>query len=57
MTAQEMNKRALTAAMKYIGEFAWPTILIALIACVGFVVTPVLVFLELLGLGWVGAPC
>lgn len=52
MTAQEMNKRALTAAMKYIGEFAWPTILIALIACVGFVVTPVLVFLELLGLGW-----
>jgi len=43
MTVQSMDKEALTKAMKYMGEFGWPTVVLALLTCGGFIATPLLV--------------
>lgn len=51
MTVQAMNKKALEAALRYMGEFGWPTLLLALVVCGGYIATPLLVFQGELGLG------
>lgn len=55
MSVQEMNKRALQVAMSHMGEFAWPTALLGVITTAGFIVTPILVMQQQLGLGWATA--